>query len=46
MEIHEEPERAICDGPNSMRLSQVEELIKYLMDHDAWTKGRNKPEVF
>jgi len=46
MEIHEEPERAICDGPNSMRLSQVEELIKYLMDLDAWTKGRNKPEVF
>ena len=46
MEVHNEPEKAICDGPNSIRLSQLEELVKYLIDLDAWTKERKKPEVF
>lgn len=46
MEVHEEPEKAICDGPNSIRLSQLEELVKYLIDLDAWTKERQKPVVF
>lgn len=46
MEVHEEPERALCDGPNSMRLSQLENLISYLMELDAWVKSKPRPEVF
>lgn len=46
MELHEEPERALCDGPNSIRLSQLEDFIKYVMDLDAWVKSRPRPEVY
>lgn len=28
MEIHPEPEKALCDGPNSIPLDQVEDLLK------------------
>jgi len=30
MEVHEEPDKALCDGPNSVRLSALEELLKKL----------------
>ena len=30
MEIHPDPDHALCDGPNSMPLDQVEELLKTL----------------
>ena len=46
MEVHEEPERAPCDGPNSIRLSQLEETIKYLLDLDSFIKSRKKIEVY
>lgn len=45
MEVHDNPEQALCDGPNSVRLSQLEELIRYLMDLDAWVKSRKTPEL-
>jgi 2-dehydro-3-deoxyphosphooctonate aldolase (KDO 8-P synthase) len=28
MEVHENPERALCDGPNSLRFSEAYELLK------------------
>jgi 2-dehydro-3-deoxyphosphooctonate aldolase (KDO 8-P synthase) len=28
MEVHPEPEKALCDGPNMIRLSEVETLLK------------------
>jgi 2-dehydro-3-deoxyphosphooctonate aldolase (KDO 8-P synthase) len=31
MEIHPEPEKALCDGPNSMPLAEVEKLLQQLM---------------
>jgi 2-dehydro-3-deoxyphosphooctonate aldolase (KDO 8-P synthase) len=46
MEVHDEPEKALCDGPNSIRLSQLEGLLNYLIDLDKWIKSKNKPEVF
>ena len=46
MEVHEEPEKAPCDGPNMVRLSQLESLIAYLMQLDAWVKKTSKPEIF
>ncbi|MBX9830532.1 3-deoxy-8-phosphooctulonate synthase [Candidatus Babeliales bacterium] len=44
MEVHEEPEKALCDGPNSVRLSQLPALLRYLVDLDAWAKQRPVPE--
>jgi 2-dehydro-3-deoxyphosphooctonate aldolase (KDO 8-P synthase) len=32
MEVHPEPEKALCDGPNSMPLDQVESLLKKLLE--------------
>ncbi len=43
MEVHEHPEKAVSDGPNSVRLSDLEALIGYLQDLDAWTKARTIP---
>jgi 2-dehydro-3-deoxyphosphooctonate aldolase (KDO 8-P synthase) len=31
MEIHPEPEKALCDGPNSMPLDRMEELLQQLL---------------
>jgi len=31
MEVHPQPEKALCDGPNSMPLDQVEPLLKTLL---------------
>ena len=45
MEVHDNPEKALCDGPNSIRLSQLEDFIRYLMDLDAFVKERKMPEL-
>ncbi len=44
MEVHEEPEKALCDGPNSVRLSQLPDILRYLIDLDAWAKQHPIPE--
>jgi 2-dehydro-3-deoxyphosphooctonate aldolase (KDO 8-P synthase) len=31
MEVHPEPEKALCDGPNHLPLDQVEPLLKTLL---------------
>ena len=31
MEIHPDPDQALCDGPNSLPLDQVEELLVFLL---------------
>jgi len=31
MEIHPNPEKALCDGPNSIPLHQVEELLRQIL---------------
>jgi len=31
MEVHPDPDRALCDGPNSLQLESVEALLKELM---------------
>lgn len=31
MEIHPQPEKALCDGPNSMPLERMEELLRQLL---------------
>ncbi len=39
-ETHPEPEKALCDGPNSMRLSEMEALLETLVEIDRIVKGR------
>ncbi|MCB9492767.1 MAG: 3-deoxy-8-phosphooctulonate synthase [Epsilonproteobacteria bacterium] len=46
MEVHDNPEQAVSDGPNSVRLSQLEDLLKYLIELDNWVKQRTLPELF
>lgn len=31
MEIHPEPEKALCDGPNSIPLAEIEEILQQLL---------------
>ena len=45
MEVHEEPERAPCDGPNSVRLSDLERLISHLQKIDQLVKSDPIPQI-
>lgn len=38
MEIHENPEKALSDGPNTLRLEQLEQLLKKLTRIDSIVK--------
>jgi 2-dehydro-3-deoxyphosphooctonate aldolase (KDO 8-P synthase) len=38
MEVHENPEKALCDGPNSIRLDELPALLKKLKAIDAIVK--------
>ena len=45
IEVHDNPEKAPCDGPNYIRLSRLEKLLKYLIELDAWVKSNEFPAV-
>ncbi len=32
MEVHPNPEEALCDGPNSVKLAELEDILKKLLD--------------
>ena len=40
METHENPEKALSDGPNSWPLGRMQELLETLMEIDALVKNR------
>lgn len=40
MEVHEDPDKAFCDGPNSIPLSELPTLLKTLKALDAIVKQR------
>jgi len=40
METHPDPDKALCDGPNSMKLAHMAELLEVLKDIDAAVKRR------
>jgi len=42
MEIHDEPEKALSDGPNMVPLSELEKLLSELVEFDKLAKGYNK----
>ena len=41
MEVHEDPDKALCDGPNSIPLSELSGLLKTLKAVDAVIKQRS-----
>lgn len=46
MEVHAEPEKALSDGPNSIRHAHLESFLSYIIDLDAWAKSHPVPEIF
>ncbi len=40
MEVHEDPDRALSDGPNSLPLKELEGLLRGLKEIDGIVKGR------
>lgn len=45
MEVHDQPEKALCDGPNSVRFSELEDVLRYLINLDSFVKTREMPEL-
>ena len=43
MEVHEDPDKALCDGPNSIPLSELPALLKTLKALDSIVKQRQAP---
>lgn len=41
MEIHDCPQKAICDSTNQMPLDKAEEFLKQMQELDAMVKGQN-----
>jgi len=41
IEVHPEPDCALCDGPNSLPLDEFEVLLKVLMELDSLIKSRD-----
>jgi 2-dehydro-3-deoxyphosphooctonate aldolase (KDO 8-P synthase) len=41
LEVHESPEDALCDGPNSIRLSDLRMLLAQVVDISKNIKGLN-----
>ena len=42
MEMHEDPDRALSDGPNSVRLADLEGLLRDLVAHDTVAKAQGR----
>jgi len=40
-EVHEDPEKALCDGPNSLPLGELRGLLEEILAIDAIVKGRS-----
>ncbi|MBV1877736.1 MAG: 3-deoxy-8-phosphooctulonate synthase [Pseudomonadales bacterium] len=45
METHPDPDKALCDGPNSWPLDQMYELLSLLKGIDSVVKSSNLPET-
>jgi 2-dehydro-3-deoxyphosphooctonate aldolase (KDO 8-P synthase) len=37
-EVHPDPDKALCDGPNQLQLSHVRPLLERLLELDRWAK--------
>lgn len=39
-EVHEDPDNAPCDGPNMLKLDELEEILKFAISIDDLVKGK------
>jgi 2-dehydro-3-deoxyphosphooctonate aldolase (KDO 8-P synthase) len=44
MEVHEDPDHAMSDGPNSLKLEDFEELLRMIKRVDALVKEWESPQ--
>jgi 2-dehydro-3-deoxyphosphooctonate aldolase (KDO 8-P synthase) len=42
-EVHPQPEKALCDGANSLPLAQIKAILREILAIDAIVKGRVSP---
>jgi 2-dehydro-3-deoxyphosphooctonate aldolase (KDO 8-P synthase) len=42
MEVHPDPDAALCDGPNSLDLNNLNDMLPVLMEIDALVKNLKK----
>jgi 2-dehydro-3-deoxyphosphooctonate aldolase (KDO 8-P synthase) len=40
MEVHPDPDFALCDGPNSLSLDSLDQMLQVLIKMDALVKNR------
>lgn len=40
LEVHPDPEKALCDGPNMVKLKEMPQLLEQLKEIDGLVKGR------
>ena len=40
METHENPDKALSDGPNTIALKNMKPILSYLKEYDALTKAK------
>jgi len=40
VEVHPDPDRALCDGPNSIRLGELREILEPIVAIDEIVRGR------
>ena len=45
MEVHEDPDRALCDGPNMLSIEEFPVLAKQLMELHSLVRGWDKAEL-
>jgi 3-deoxy-D-manno-octulosonic acid (KDO) 8-phosphate synthase len=39
-EVHPDPDKALCDGPNQLALDAVPPLLEHPVELDRWAKSR------
>lgn len=39
MEVHPDPDKALCDGPNQYKLDELPQLLSRLVELDRWAKN-------
>lgn len=45
MEVHNNPDQALSDGPTNVPLHKLQELLSYLIALDRWAKTKPLPEL-
>ena len=39
MEVHDDPQKALCDGPNMLNLDEAREIFEYIKKFEDWSRA-------